>query len=193
MTKTFTYLNFTLVLILAAVCTYQWSREKDYGSRLSDLQRTADNQEQKILVQTDDIRRANEDIDGFKKSVTDLKSQTDEQVAQIREQKAQLFSLNAEKSSLSTQLKNWQNALEEHKAALAARDGNIKTLLSQRDQILKANKDAADKANQAIVAYNDLATKYDDLVKRYNDLATQYKAEHENAESASSKGEKTPR
>jgi len=181
MARTFTFLNFGLLLLLGSVCVFQWYREKDYGARITDLQRTAGTQENKLAQQTEDLRRVNEDLDGFKQNVATLKTQTDEQVAAIRAQKAQIFTLEGEKDRLSKQLVNWQHALEEHKAAVAARDQNIQTLLAQREQILSANKDTAEKANQAILAYNELATKYDDVVKRYNTLATQYKAEHDAA------------
>lgn len=181
MARTFTLLNFIFVLLLGGICVFQWYREKNYGDRITELQHTTDSQQNKLAQQTEDLRRVNEDLDGFKQSVTALKTQTDEQVAAIRSQKAQIFTLEGEKEKLSKQLLNWQRALEDHKTALTARDQNIQTLLSQRDQILTANKETAEKANQAILAYNELATKYDDMVKRYNTLATQYKAERDAA------------
>lgn len=187
MGKSLTFFNFTLVLILGGVCVAQWSRERDYGARLRTLQQTSDKQSDRLSVQADDLRRVNEDLDGFKQTIATLKSQTDEQVAAIRDQKAKIFTLEREKDGLNKQLVNWQRAVEEHKAAIAARDENIHTLLGQRDQILAANKDAAEKANHAILAYNDLAAKYEDVVKRYNTLATQYKAEHAAAPTGGSK------
>jgi len=182
MTKTFTYLNFVLLLVLGGVCVVQWSREKDYGAQITALARTSDIQQSRIAEQTDELRRTSEDLDGFRTAVANLKSQADEQVGQIREQKAQIFTLEHERERLSKQLTQWQQSLAEHRAAIATRDENIKTLLGQRDQILAANKDAAEKANQAVVAYNELASKYEDVVTRYNTLATQYKTEREAAQ-----------
>ena len=179
MVKNFAFLNFGLLLVLGGVCFFQWSREKDYAVRLGALQQSTTQQENRLAVQADDLRRVNEDLDGFKQTVSTLKAQSDEQVVTIREQKARAFTLEEEKERLSKQLSAWQRALEEHKAALATRDQNIQMLLAQREQILSANKDAAEKANQVITAYNDLSTKYDQVVNRYNSLVTQYKAEHE--------------
>ena len=184
MARTFTILNFALLLLLGGVCVFQWSREKDYGARLVGLQQASDKQENRLLEQSEELRRVNEDVDGFKETVSTLKTQTDEQVVAIRDQKAKIFTLEGDKENLAKQLTNWQHALEEHKSALVARDQNIQTLLAQRDQILTANKDAADKANQAIIAYNELAAKYEDVVNKYNTLATQYKAERDAAAQA---------
>ncbi len=177
MTKHLNLLNFALLLLVGGLCVFQWSRERDYGRRLTDLQRTSISQQDKLAEQADAIQRANEDINGFRQQVTELKGQTDEEAVQIRGQKAQIFTLQGEKDKLGRELASWQQALDGYKKAVAARDENIRTLLDQREKLVAANKDAAGKANQAVVAYNDLATKYGDLVGRYNTLATRYKAE----------------
>lgn len=184
MNRSFTYINFALLLILGGVCVFQWSRERAYGDRIADLQKQSDQQENKLQIQTEDLRRTNEDLAGFKHTVAALTTQSEEQAAALRQQKAQVFVLDAEKEKLTKQLASWQRALDEHKAALANRDENIQTLLTQRDQVLAAQKDAAEKANRAIVAYKELAVKYDDVVGRYNSLATQYKAERDAAAAA---------
>ena len=64
---------------------------------------------------------------------------------------------------------------------------NITTLLEQREQLVTANKDAAGKANQAIVAYNELSAKYEDVVTRYNTLATSYNTERQAAGKATTR------
>ncbi len=185
MTKFFTWLNFALVLALGGLCAHQWAQEKNYGERVVQLQKVSDAEAEKLRVQQDDLRRAQEDLDGFKSSVASLTTQSQDQLKQIREQKAQLFALENDRRRLSTELANWQHAVEEHKAAIVVRDHNIQTLLAQREQLASANRDAASKANEAIVAYNDLAKKYDDVVGRYNALATQYKTERDASASKS--------
>lgn len=181
MNRTFTYVNFFLLLVLGGTCVYQWRQEAAYGARIGDLQKQYDQQQNKLTAQTEDLRRTNEDLDGFKNTVATLTSQSEEQAAAIRQQKAQVFVLESEKDKLTKQLATWEHSLGEHKAALASRDQNIQTLLTQREQLVAAQNDAAGKANQAIAAYNQLTTKYDDVVSRYNALATQYKAERDAA------------
>lgn len=187
MIRIFTSVNFLLLLGLGGTCVYQWSQERVYGTRIADLQKQTDGQQNQLLAQSEDLRRTREDLDGFKENVAKLTVQTEEQAKSIRQQKAEVFVLESDKDKLTKQLATWQHAVEEHKAALANRDDNIKTLLTQRDQILLAQSDAAQKANQAIVAYNELTTKYEDVVGRYNTLATQYKAEREAAAAAALK------
>jgi uncharacterized coiled-coil DUF342 family protein len=184
MSRIFTSLNTVLLVLLGGTCVYQWSQEREYGDRITGLQKQSDQQQNKILIQTEDLRRTGEDLDGFKANVAKLNEQTESQAESIRQQKAQVFLLETEKKSLTKQLEAWKQAVEDHKAALANRDQNIQTLLTQRDQVITAQKETAEKANQTIAAYNELATKYEDVVTRYNTLATQYKAEREAAAAA---------
>jgi chromosome segregation ATPase len=184
MNRIFAGLNLFLLLVLGGTCVYQWRQEGAYGARIAELQKQTDQQQNKLLAQAEDLRRSNEDLDGFKKTVATLTTQDEEQAAEIRQQRAKVFVLENEKDKLAKQLAAWAHALDEHKAALADRDQNIQTLLAQRDQLAAAQSEAAGKANHAIAAYNELATKYDDVVGRFNALATQFKAERDAAAAA---------
>lgn len=184
MYRLFDYINFSLLLLLGGTCIYQWTKERDYGAQVVSLRSLAHKQDLQLTAQGDDLRRAREDIDGFKSSIASLSQQAEEQAASLRLEKARSFQLGNEKEKLERQLAAWQQSLEEHKSALSNRDENIHILLEQRDQILTAQRDAADKANSAIIAYNELAKKYDDVVGKYNALATQYQAERNAAATA---------
>lgn len=188
MHRSFTYLNFVLLLALGGVCVFQWRQERVYGDRIAALQKQSDQQQNKIQVQTEDLRRTNEDVEGFKQTVASLTTQTESQAATLRDQKAQVFVLESEKEKLTKQLDAWKQALDEHKTALENRDQNIKTLLEQREQLVAAQNDTATKANQAITAYNELARKYEDVVGRYNQLAAQFQAERDAAAAALAAG-----
>jgi chromosome segregation ATPase len=179
MTKYFDYLNLVLLTLLGGLCVVQWSHEKEYGRQLVELRQTSSTQAAKLTAQEETIQRSREDAEDFKREIAAFKTQADENNGLIRQQKAQLFQLDAEKVKISRQLAEWQKALEEYKNAVAGRDQNIKTLLSQREELVAANKDVAGKANQAVAAYNDLSAKYEDVVTRYNALATRYQSEHE--------------
>lgn len=181
MYRTFTYINFALLVLLGGTCAFQWKQERAYGRRVSELQKQSNHQQDRLLVQAEDLHRTREDLDGFKDTVARLTTQAEEQAASIRERKAELFVLEAEKEKLTRQLAVWESALAEHKAALANRDDAIQTLLGQRDQILAAQADAAGKANEAVAAYNELAAKYEDVVGRYNTLAALYQSDNETA------------
>jgi len=179
MIKYINSLNLVLIALVGGLCIFQWAQEKEYGHRISELDRTATTQASKIAEQNETLRQASEDITGFKSEISAFKAQVDELTGSVRDQKAHVFTLEEEKQKLAHQSANLQLALEEYKKAVTARADNIKTLLDQREQLLTANKDVAGKANQAISAFNDLNTKYEDVVNRYNTLATIYKTEHE--------------
>ena len=187
MSRYFNIFNLALLILMGGLCVYQWRNEKEYARRIADLYRTSTDQAVKISEQCEAIRRTNEDLDGFKGQVTALKAQGDEQNAQLRQQKAQIFTLEQDKDKITRLSDNRQAALDEYKKAVAERDVNITTLLEQREQLVTANKDAAGKANQAIIAYNELSAKYEDVVNRYNTLATSYNTERQAAGKATTR------
>ncbi len=182
--RTFSFLNLFLLFLVGGTCVVQWTRERDYAVRLGSLQSLSDRQQGELRTQADELKRTQEDVAGFKQTVANLNAQSEEQQSTIRHQKARVFELENESTRLNRQLETWRHAVEEHKAAIGQRDENIKTLLSQREQLVTAQNQAAQKANEAITAYNDLTKKYEDVVTRYNTLATQYKAEREAAAAA---------
>lgn len=180
MNRSFGYINLALLLILGGTCVYQWRQEASYSARITSLEKQTASQLTTLHTQTEDLRRTSDDLQSFKENIATLTRQSDEQTAALREEKARAFALAQEKTRLTEQIAAWQRALESHKAALAKRDENIKTLLEQRDQILAAQRDAVAKANESITAYNELTSKYESVVNRYNTLAAQYQAEREN-------------
>jgi septal ring factor EnvC (AmiA/AmiB activator) len=182
MSNFFNRFNLALLVLVGGLCVYQWTNEKEYARRLAGQQRTVSDQADRIAEQTETARRTKEDLDGFKAQVSALKDQADAQNAELRQEKAQVFTLGQEKEKLTRLADSRQHALEEYARAVGERDTNIKTLLAQRERLITANKDAADKANRAILAYNDLSPKYEDVVTRFNTLAAKYNAEHQSAD-----------
>ncbi|MFA5263124.1 MAG: hypothetical protein WC378_04810 [Opitutaceae bacterium] len=186
MTRPLQTLNLVLLVVLGGLCVVQWTREKNYTSKIEELQRTASRQSDKIAEQEESIRLTKEDIEGFKTDVAAQKSKIDEQNVIIRQDKARIFSLEAENEKLTKRGEALNQNIESFKSAVTGRDENIKILIEQRDQLVAANKDAAGKANQAITAYNELSGKYEELVTHYNTLAARYKAEREEGDLSAS-------
>lgn len=170
--------NFVLLALVGGLCLFQWHREKRADEQIIDLRRIGQEQERKITAQGEAISNANEDIAGFKSEVTGLKHKSDEGDAEIKQQKARIFTLEQDKEQHAAEAAAWKKIFAAYEQAIAARDGDIKTLLNQRDQLVSANKDVAQKANQAVLSYNGLVTKYEDLVGKYNGLAKRCQAEH---------------
>jgi hypothetical protein len=119
--------------------------------------------------------------------VAALKKKADDSDLESRRQRAELVGLQRERDRGRAEAEGWKKALSGFQEAVSERDIDIKTLLDQRASLLAANKDAASKANQAILAYNDLASKYEGLVGKYNDLAKRYQADHPPAQEAAAK------
>jgi chromosome segregation ATPase len=173
--------NFVLLALVGTLCLFQWHREKQADDQIIDLRRIGQAQDRKIATQGEAISSANEDLKGFKSEISGLKQKSDQSDTEIKQQKARIFTLEREKERHESEAAEWKKTFAAYDQAIAARDGDIKTLLDQRDQLVSANKDVAQKANQAVVSYNGLVVKYEDLVGRYNDLAKRYQAEHATA------------
>ena len=169
-------LNLVLVVLVGALCTRQWSGEKAADGRIIELRRAARADEDRIASQELAIRGAREDLADFKSTVAELKRKSDAGDAQIRQDKARIFTLELAAKRGAAQADIWNKTLAAYKQAVAQRDGNIHLLLDQRRQLADADKEAAGKANQAILAYNDLAARYTALVEHYNELARRYQA-----------------
>lgn len=169
--------NFILLLSLGTLCVFQWTTEKSARSRIGSLLKARETLTERVSEQGDSLRSANEDLDAFRKQILTLKAQTDEQVTTIRTQKAQVTRLEATEAAHIRQIEQWKQALEEHRVAIEGRDGQIKTLVEQRDQYYEANKAAIERANRTVAALNDLNEKYSDVVTRYNALAAQAQAQ----------------
>lgn len=169
--------NLILLLSLGSLCVFQWSTEKTARTRIGSLLKERETLTHQLAEQTDSLKASNEDLDAFRKQILALKAQTDEQVTTIRTQKAQVSRLEATETALNRQLEQWKQAFEEYRLAIEARDGQIKTLVEQRDQYYASSKAAIERANKTVAALNDLNEKYSDVVTRYNTLAAQAQAQ----------------
>lgn len=171
-------INVVLVALVGALCVWQWSGEKRADVQIETLRQTVAADERHGAAQDQAIRGANEDIDEFKREITALKTKSDSGDVQIRQQKARLFQVELDAKRQADTAELWKKSLAAYKDAVAARDGNIRTLLDQRQQLIEANRSTAKKATDAVVAYNDLTAKFESLVQKYNELAARYQAEH---------------
>lgn len=170
--------NILLVALVGALCVYQWDGEKKADAQIEDLRRISRVDEDRIASQDLAVRGAREDIVELKNVISALKTRSDAGDVQVRQQKARIFTLEQREKRSAEEAEVWKKTLAAYKDAVAARDGNIRVLIGQRQQLIEAGRAAAKKATDAVVAYNDLAAKFEDLVGKYNDLAARYKAEH---------------
>lgn len=171
-------INVILIALVGALCLWQWSGEKRADVQIESLRRAVAAGERRGAAQDQALRGDNEDIDEFKKIIAAFKARSDASDVEIRQQKARIFALEQDEKRRAAEAGIAARALAAYKQGVAARDGNIRLLLDQREQLVTANRDAVRKADGAIVAYNDLAAKYATLIGQYNNLAKRYKAEH---------------
>ncbi len=168
--------NLVLLALVGGLCIYQWSGERKADREIEDLRHSVQKAEDHIAAQDQSLRGANEDIDEFKKVIAESKLKSDADDVALREKKAQVFTLEQQAKRAISDADLSAKTIAAYKLGINDRDANIKILLEQRQKLIDANQDAAQKANQAITAYNELANKYGTLVAQYNDLGKRYKA-----------------
>lgn len=184
MAKKLDYLNLAFLAILGVICLLQWDKERGLSHRVADLQKNVRDQEGRITQQNETIHHSEEDLADFKKRISDYQAKFDLQNATIRTNKAELFKLALLEHEHTNQIAEWEKAVEDYRSVVTNRDANIKVLLEQRETLVAANKQTAEKFNGLITDYNGLAEKYKDAVDRYNKLVARVSEQNQAQKSA---------
>ena len=163
-------LNLCLLSLLGALCIHQWTREHADTNRIAVLQAETALQQTKLANQAEAIRHQEDAIAGFKTQAAKLENSAELLQASLSTNAVLAAQLDAERAHSTNQAGEWIAAIAQYKSAVSNRDETIKTLLDQRDSLARSQREAGNRASEAVSAYNQLAEKYKDAVERYNKL-----------------------
>ncbi len=152
--KFIAYFNLLGVLVLAALCAVQWQANRRLNLQVIDLERTRQQQVQKMTEQDRTIKGYASDLDEFRRRL----EQSD---SALKEAETKVATLGMERDQLLAERDRNKIVLEKWMAAVMERDEAIK---KGNDEILKL----AQARNDAVAKFNDLATKYNAVVKELN-------------------------
>jgi len=145
------YVNLFGVAALAALCVFQWVRDRRLNLEIKRLYQVRLELSTKIGDQANQIKGLNEDLNQLKLSLAterDLRSQTEKKAAAAEAAGEQLA---RERDQLKAAISNWANAV-------ALRDERMKEANARIEQL------AAD-LNASILKYNNLVSNYNAVVK----------------------------
>lgn len=155
MNRTLQYLNFFGVFALAVLCVLQWRHDRQLNLQTIQLEKTRQEQQQKISEQEDAARGLSADLADFKNRLKAEHDDLDETRRQLRTNETAVAVLTAERDQLKESVTNWMEAVAQRDALAKEANGRIEEL-SQR-------------LNASIQKFNDLATNYNSVVKDLNE------------------------
>ena len=147
------YFNMTGVMALAVLCAVQWQVNRRVNLQAIDLEKTRQEQVQKIAKQDRTIK-------GYMADLEDFRHRLEQSDAAIRDAETKIATLGAARrggcgrDQLKATLEKWVAAVKERDETLNKANDEIRKLAAER--------------NDAIVKFNDLAGKYNSAIRELN-------------------------
>jgi chromosome segregation ATPase len=158
MTRRLQFVNLFGVLALAALCVFQWQRDRRLNQELIANERTRQSQERQLADNTTTISNLTDDLARFKTDYSAARTETSELQEKLRKLEREKEQLANECGQLKDNITNWT-------AAVAARD----------ERLMEANthlRSLTGQLTEAGVKFNALATNYNMVVEALNKART---------------------
>lgn len=154
MNRRLQYLNLFGVLVLMALCVFQWRTDSRLNQEINLLEKARIEAVQKISEQEQALEGANRDLSLFKEQFTRAQTDRNGERRKLRETESENLRLSAECVQLREGITNWANAVAERDMRLAEANLRINEL--------------AERLNESIRKYNGLASNYNNVVEDLN-------------------------
>ena len=169
--RALSYINAFGVLVLAALCVFQWRFNRALNLRTNEIEKSRIAQAARIDEQEKEIKAQAADLESFRahvqRAAVDLKS-AESNLLVARREGAQLTS---ERDQLKESVTRWAEAVAERDAQLVKASEQIGKLGADRnDAVAKFNSLAA-KHNEMVDQLNERTREYNSVVERFNALA----------------------
>ena len=163
MNRTLHIVNLVGVIALAAICVFQWRRDRALNLELNRSEKAR-------LEQTEKLAEKEKDLTGVRDDLATFKEQFARVQAEAGDVKKELRALHQTNDFLATAytfsqetIATWTNAVSERDKLISEANANIQTL-NERAQDLGA------RLNDSIRKYNELASNYNAVVETLNNL-----------------------
>ena len=158
MNRSLQVVNFLGVIVLAALCGFQWQRDRKVNLALRESEKTRQAHEQKLDEQAKNLRGLNEDLTEFKQQVERQSGEAKEFQKKLQEFERENVQLTTERDQLGGSVMNWSNAVTLRDVRLTEANERIRSL--------------AEDMNNLVQKYNTLATNYNKVVDDLNQVRT---------------------
>lgn len=156
MTRALQYANLAGVLVLGALCAFQWQRDRTLNLEVNRLEKTRIADEAKIQEQEKSLEGLTRDLALFKDQLITARAELGESREKLRKAESENLQLIAHRDQLRESITNWMTAV-------SIRDERIR---EASDRI----RSLADELNASIRKFNELATNYNSVVADLNKL-----------------------
>ena len=160
--KRLQWLNLVGVLALAALCIFQWQRDRALNLEINRLEKARQQQEQKLAEQDKAARALNDDLAHFKQQFQGAHTNLAQLRVTVRELEREKAQLHTERDQLKSSVTNWSRAVAERDARLGEANGQLRDLTAR--------------LNETVQKFNELATNHNRAMQRFNELGSNYNA-----------------
>lgn len=165
------YFNFLGVLVLAAICVFQWQINRRLNLHANKLDKVRLEQISQIEDQQKQIHGQAADLDAFRERFqqarADLKSAESNLVVSRRE----ALELTSQRDQLKERIQDWARAVAERDEQLTRASEQLQKIGNERNDAVKRFNELAAKHNEIVEALNERTREFNSLVERYNVLA----------------------
>lgn len=154
------YFNLAGVLAMTGLCLVQWQVNREASLEAIRLEKTRLKQAASIQEKDQQVKGYQADLEDFRKHITSARLGANEARSNLTRVQLTARQLETERDQLKTSVTNWANAV-------AARDAHLRQFGEQL-------KSLATDRNDVVVKYNDLAEKYKGVVSDLNERTRQY-------------------
>jgi chromosome segregation ATPase len=156
MNRTLQFVNLGGVLLLAALCVFQWQRDRRLNLDLRQSEKTRQAHQQKIGEQDRSLRGLNADLTQLKEQLGRVHADAKDSQQKLETSEQENRQLTTEREQLLQSVTNWSNAVTVRDQRLTEANERIRTL--------------AGDLNASVQKFNELVTNYNAVVQSLNDL-----------------------
>ncbi len=146
--------NLAGVLIVAALCAYQWKINRDLNLKLIAIDK---DRLERIVALADEQKKTKEqlsDLDYFRAQITAAKSAEKELTAKLNQLETAQTQLTTERDLLKTNIIEWSIAVKLRDERLAQSDASLKKLITERDEVIQKYNALAQRQNELVAEIN---------------------------------------
>jgi len=155
MNRTLQFVNLGGVLLLAALCVFQWQRDRKLNLDFRQSEKTRQAHEKKIGEQERNLHGLNGDLTQLKEQFGRVHAEAKDSQKKLEVSERDHRQLAAERDQLRESVTNWA-------AAVSLRDHR---LTEANDRI----RELADQLNTSVRKFNELVTNYNAVVQSLNE------------------------
>lgn len=142
--------NLLGVVVLAALCAFQWRVNRETNLELRRVQELQSEQSAKLAKQQKAIEGHLADLETFREQLTSTKSSETNLRNQLAKTERVNLQLTAERDQLKTSVAKWSAAIDERDEQLKIAATNIQTLIASRDEAVRKHNELARVHNQLV-------------------------------------------